>query len=86
MTIDGVVEHSTKNSDPEEFSEVAVYASDPWNLHQPSHIRALTIQTIMVLWNLFYTFMSFLLLVPRTDHDTVMHFSVALVVVNTFES
>ena len=62
VTIDGVVEHSVKNSDPEEFSDVSVYASDPWNLHQPSHIRALTIQTIIVMESLFfYTFTSFLL-------------------------
>ena len=49
VTIDGVVQHSTKNSDPAEFSDVLVYASDPWHPAHPSHIRALTIQTIMVL-------------------------------------
>ena len=48
VTIDGVVKYSTKNSDPSEFTDVLVYASDPWNPAQPSHIRALTIQTIMV--------------------------------------
>ena len=48
VTIDGVVKYSTKNSDTSEFTDVLVYASDPWNPSQPSHIRALTIQTIMV--------------------------------------
>ena len=48
VTIDGVVKYSTKNSDASEFTDVLVYASDPWNPSQPSHIRALTIQTIMV--------------------------------------
>ena len=59
VTIDGVVEHSVKNSDPEEFSDVSVYASDPWNLHQPSHIRALTIQTIMVMESFLYFYVFF---------------------------
>ena len=49
VTINGVVKHSTKNSDPSEFSDVSVFAADPWYPAQPSHIRALTIQTIMVL-------------------------------------
>ena len=48
VTIDGVVQHSTKNLDPAEFSDVLVYASDPWHPAHPSHIRALTIQTILV--------------------------------------
>ena len=48
VTVDGVVKISAKNSDPAEFSNVLVYASDPWKPSQPSHIRALTIQTIMV--------------------------------------
>ena len=49
VTINGVVKHSTKNSEPSEFSDVSVFAADPWYPAQPSHIRALTIQTIMVL-------------------------------------
>ena len=48
VTVDGVVKTSAKNSDPAEFSNVLVYASDPWTPTQPSHIRALTIQTILV--------------------------------------
>ena len=48
VSINGVVKHSTKNSEPSEFSDVLVYAYDPWNPAQASHIRALTIQTIMV--------------------------------------
>ena len=49
VTINGVVEYSTKNSDPAKFSDVLVYASDPWHPAHPSRIRAFTIQTIMVL-------------------------------------
>ena len=49
VTINGVVEYSTKNSEPAEFSDVLVYASDPWHPAHPSRIRALTILTIMVL-------------------------------------
>ena len=49
VSIDGVVKYSTKNSEPSEFTDVLVYASDPWTPAQASRIRALTIQTIMVL-------------------------------------
>ena len=60
VSINGVVKISTKNSEPSEFSDVLVYASDPWKPSQPSHIRALTIQTIMVSEPEYFSYSQFI--------------------------
>ena len=60
VSINGVVKYSTKNSEPSEFSDVLVYASDPWIPAQASHIRALTIQTIMVSEPEYFSYSQFI--------------------------
>ena len=54
--IDGAEIGSTKNPNPAEFSDVFIYASDPWYLAQPSRVRAVTIETILVITAYIFTF------------------------------
>ena len=45
VKIDGTVAYSSDNLGPQEFSNVKVYASDPWWKTQPGLIRDLTIKS-----------------------------------------
>ena len=45
ITIGGEEVHAVENSEPEEFSDVKVYASDPWHNAQPGSIRNLVIKS-----------------------------------------
>ena len=53
MITNGVVEHSTKNSKPQEFSDLRVWDSVPGANPHPSYIRNLIIQTILVIQLLY---------------------------------
>ena len=55
MITNGVVEHSTKNSKPQDFSDVMVWDSVPGYTPHPSYIRNLIIQTVLVI-QLVYIF------------------------------
>ena len=54
--VDGAEIGSTKNPNPAEFSDVFIYASDPWYLAQPACVRAVTIETILVIAAYIFTF------------------------------
>ena len=45
VKVDGADPFSVENPDPQEFSDVKVYAADPWWDAQPGSIRGLTIKT-----------------------------------------
>ena len=45
IVIGGEEFHSVENTQPEEFEDVKVYASSPWNPPQPGSIKALLVQT-----------------------------------------
>ena len=45
ISIGGKELHSTENTRPKEFSEVKVYASNPWHAAQPGAIRDLMLET-----------------------------------------
>ena len=54
--VDGAEIGSTKNPNPAEFSDVLIYASDPWYLAQPARVRAVTIETILVITAYIFNF------------------------------
>ena len=45
IVIGGEEVHAVENTEPREFQDVAVYASDPWFEAQPGSIRNLTIDS-----------------------------------------
>ena len=45
IDIEGEEVHAVENSQPEEFKDVKVYASDPWHDVQPGSIRKLVVES-----------------------------------------
>ena len=45
IDIEGEEVHAVENSQPEEFQDVKVYASDPWHPAQPGSIRNLVVES-----------------------------------------